>query len=64
MKTDPKVAVSCLLDGVDVLAVLTTGFGNSLIFQAFVMASKMASNDHTAAVVYIPLNSIMEELQI
>ena len=62
LKTD-KVGVGCLLDGVDVFAVLQTGFGKSLIFQAFVMASKMASN-YATAMVYTPLNSITEELQI
>ena len=46
LKTDQKIAVSFLLDGVDVLAVSPTGFGKSLIFKAFVMASKMANNGH------------------
>ena len=64
LKTDHKVAVGCLLDGVDVFAVLQTGFGKSVVFQAFVMASKMASNYHATAMVYTPLNSITEELQI
>ena len=64
MKTDHKVAVGCLLDGVDVFAVLQTGFGQSLVFQAFVMTSKMASNYHATAIVYTLLKSITEELQI
>ena len=63
LKTDKKV-VSFLLDTVDVLAVRPTGFGKSLIFQAFVMASKMESNDHATAMVYIPLNCITEKLHI
>ena len=33
LMTDHKVAVGCLLDGVNVFAVLQTGFGKSLIFQ-------------------------------
>ena len=38
LKTAQKVAVSCLLDGADVLAVLPTGFDKSLIFQTYVIA--------------------------
>ena len=34
----------------------------SLIFQAFVMISKMGSNDHTTAMVYTPLNSLTHSL--
>ena len=56
MKTDHKVAVCCLLDGVGVFAVLRTGFGKSFIFQAFVMAIKMTSNYHATPMVYTPLN--------
>ena len=64
LKTDHKVVVGCLFDGFDVFAVLQTGFGKSLIFQAFVIASKIESNYHATAIVYTHLNSITEELQI
>ena len=60
-KTDQKVAVRMTFD---VLTVLPSGFGKSLLFQALVMASKMASNDHATAMVYMPLNRITEELQM
>ena len=40
LKTDQKVAVSCLWDDLDVLAILSTGFGMSLILKSLVMANK------------------------
>jgi len=42
LKREQKEAVSRLLEGKDVLAVLPTGFGKSLIYQSFVMAKEMA----------------------
>ena len=50
-KTDRKVAVSCLWNGVDVLAVLPTGFGKSLILKALRF---VASNDHATAMGLYP----------
>ena len=38
-KDEQKEAVSSLLSGKDVLAVLPRGFGKSLIFQLFVIAN-------------------------
>ena len=38
LKPEQEVAVKALLDGRDVLAVLPTGFGKSMIFQTFVRA--------------------------
>ena len=62
LNTDQEVDVKYLWDSVDVLAVLPNSFSKSLIFQAFVMASKMASNDHTAALDITRLKSIPEDL--
>ena len=56
--------LGCLLDGADVLAVLTTGFSKSLILKAFVVASKMASNDHATTMVNTPVNSITKRLLV
>ena len=42
LKREQKEAVSRLLKGKDVLAVLPTGFGKSLIYQSFVLAKEMA----------------------
>lgn len=41
LKREQKEAVSRLLEGKDVLAVLPTGFGKSLIYQSFVLAKDM-----------------------
>jgi len=44
LKREQKEAVSRLLEGKDVLAVLPTGFGKSLIYQSFVLAKEMAES--------------------
>ena len=36
----------------------------NLIFQAFVMSSRMASTDYATAMVYTPLDNITQNLQI
>ena len=41
LKREQKQAVANLMDGKDVLAVLPTGFGKSLIYQSFVLAKEM-----------------------
>ena len=64
LKTVQKVDFSCLLDEVDVIAVLPTGFARGLLFQAFIMAGKMGSNDQATTTVYTLLNSTTEEPEI
>jgi len=44
LKHEQKECVSRLLEGKDVLAVLPTGFGKSLIYQCFVLAKEMAES--------------------
>ena len=44
----------------DVLAILPTGFGKSLFYQAFYMV-KLSSNANTSVFIIWPLNSIIEE---
>jgi len=39
-----KEAISRLLEGKDVLSVLPTGFGKSLIYQSFVLATEIAES--------------------
>ena len=41
LRVEQRDAVVSLLDGHDVLAVLPTGFGKSLIIQVFVIAAEM-----------------------
>jgi len=44
LKHEQKEAASRLLEGKDVLAVLPTGFGKSLIYQSFVLVKEMAES--------------------
>ena len=44
LKTEQEVAVKSPLDGKDVLAVLPTGYGKSLIYQMFVRAKDFELN--------------------
>ena len=44
LKRQQKEAVSRSLEGKDVLAVLPTGFGKSLIYQSFILAKEMAES--------------------
>ena len=45
LKPEQRDAVEALLDGQDVLAVLPTGFGKSLIYQLYVQAKHRSSSD-------------------
>ena len=67
LKREQKEALSRLLEGKNVLAVLPTGFGESLIFQSFVLAKEMVessvgcSSSRPSCLVIVPLRSIIEE---
>ena len=50
------------MDGVDVNNRVVSAIVS--LFMAFIIASKMTSNDHATVMVYTTLNSITEELQI
>ena len=54
LKVEQRDAVDSLLDGHDVLAVLPTGFGKSLIFQVFVIAAEMERERLQTALVLCP----------
>ena len=45
LKVEQRVAVASLLDGHDVLAVSTTGFGKCSMFQFYVIAAKWNESD-------------------
>ena len=60
LKPEQKQAVEALLAGQDVLSILPTGFGKSLIYEVFCMA-KLSSNGNTSVLVISPLDSIIEE---
>ena len=59
LKEEQKLAVEALLSGKDVMAVLPTGFGKSIIYQSFVIAKNIAST--TSIVVVVQLRSIIED---
>ena len=54
LKSEQKEDVESLLKGRDVLGVLPTDFGKSLIFQLFVLAKSRASNSSNASSVKFP----------
>ena len=56
LKDEQRLAVEALMSGKDVLAVLPTGFGKSVIYQSFVIAK-----DSSSIVVIVPLRSIIDD---
>ena len=61
LKPEQEVAVKSLLDGKDVLAVLPTGYGKSLIYQMFVRAKDLEMNGKATILVISPLVSIIKD---
>ena len=55
-----KALLLSILVGIDVLAILPTGFRKSLIYQVFFLG-KQSSNPNASVLVISPLNSIVEE---
>ena len=60
LKAEQSEALEALISGRDVIAILPTGFGKSLIFQLFCEV-KLASNPNTCILVVAPLNSIVQD---
>lgn len=60
LKPEQEVAVKCLLDGKDVLAVLPTGYGESLIYQMFVRAKDLEMNGDFSPLVSIIKDQILD----
>ena len=58
LKEEQDKAVRDLLKGKYVFAVLPTGYGKSLIYQAFVRAREYQTSGKAAIIVISPLNSI------
>ena len=59
LRTEQKDAISSLVSGKDLLAVLPTGFGKSLIFQMLVLIKQIMTVKLSSAVVVCPLRSII-----
>ena len=60
LKAEQKQAVVGVLNGKDVMAILPTGFGKSVIFELFTLV-KMQEDELTSLVTVSPLTSIMED---
>ena len=60
LKAEQSEALEALISGRDVIAILQTGFGKSLIFQLF-CEIKLATNPNTCILVVAPQNSIVED---
>ena len=63
LKPEQETAVSELLRGRDVMAVLPTGFGKSMIFTVFALARQELSTTctRTCVIVISPLKSIIDD---
>lgn len=61
LKEQQVTAVKKLLLNPEVLAVLPTGYGKSLIFQSFVVAKELLDNAKACVLVICPLNSIIQD---
>ena len=56
-----RPAISSLVHGSDLLAVLPTGFGKSLIFQLLICVKQILSSKTACVIVVCPLKSIVED---
>ena len=59
LKPGQNLAIRNMLEGEDVLAVLPTGFGKSLIFTVYGIAEKIRTKAPISVLVICPLKSIM-----
>lgn len=59
LRVEQTDAISTLVSGKDLLAVLPTGFGKSLIFQMLVRIKQIMTGKLSSAVVVCPLQSIV-----
>ena len=60
LKTEQCKALESLLNGDDVLAILPTGYGKSVIFQLYILVSQVERIKRTGLVV-CPLRSIIDD---
>ena len=61
LKPEQEVAVRALLDGKDVLAVLPTGYGKSVIYQMLARAKDYQMNGKETILIISPLVSIIKD---
>ena len=53
--------MEALLQGRDILAILPTGYGKSMIFQVYVAAAALKVKEHQTVLVVCPLGSIIDD---
>ena len=62
LKNQQEIAVKELLAGRDVMAILPTGFGKSLIFTIYAIAKgQLSRSEKTCVLVISPLKSIIDD---
>ncbi|XP_068696950.1 ATP-dependent DNA helicase RecQ-like [Montipora foliosa] len=61
LRLEQRQAVEALLQGRNVLAVLPTGYGKSLIFRVYVAASALKKKEHQTVLVVCLLRSIIDD---
>ena len=61
LRHEPKETISMLVHGSDLLAVLPTGFGKSLIFQLLIRVQEILSSKPACTIVVCPLKSIVQD---
>ena len=61
LKREQETAVKELLAGRDIMAMLPTGFGKSLIFTIFAIAKEQLQSEKTCVIVVSPLKSIIDD---
>ena len=59
LRPDQRQAVEALLQGKDVLAILETGYGKSMIFQVYVAGAALKVKEHQTVLVVCPLGCII-----
>ena len=57
LRPEQKEAISSLVHGSDLLAVLPTGFGKSLIFQLFISVKQILSSRAACVIIYCCLSA-------
>ena len=60
LKTKQEMAIYSLLQRIDVMAILSTGFGKSMIFTVFAMAKEEMSSSNTCMLAIFPLKSTID----
>ena len=61
LRHEQKEAISMLVHGSDLLAVLPTGFGKSLIFQLLIRVQEILSSKAACVIIVCPLKSIVQD---